>query len=275
MSIYQITAICEEHATAADAVVERVFGNTESEVLKNEPVPNSYFSVESSCSSRPSQWSQGSDYNQLISRPKTARCAVTQDEIAIEAFYKLESVVADYYGKGLLDNNDAKNIGNRLSECRQYLRTDFRIHLKKISRVADHCAQHALSDPNDAWQRSQCTQADNSEESHIHDQFCDRCESCKSALNDVYATIENVKNNEQTAANIRGHEEILAQIVDATKTIVELKRHLVRSFWSDLQRQSIVEQLNESNALLTLDWAQKILPQRYLESQKVCIVLSR
>jgi hypothetical protein len=44
MSIYQITAICEEHATAADAVVERVFGNTESEVLKNEP-SNSIFAT--------------------------------------------------------------------------------------------------------------------------------------------------------------------------------------------------------------------------------------
>jgi hypothetical protein len=50
---------------------------------------------------------------------------------------------------------------------------------------------------------------------------------------------------------------------------MELKKHVVRSYWSEIQRRLIIEKLDRETALLTLDWAQKILPQKHQESQKV------
>jgi len=157
-------------------------------------------------------------------------------------------------------------------DCRQYLITDYKIHVKKNSRVADHCAQHSLSEPLNENLQQLCSQ-NNDNERHLHDQLCENCENCKSFLSDLGDTVQAMIDTEmareiKNVNQLRKLEESLLEIVESEKKIMELKKHIVRSFWSEMQRRKIIENLNPSTALLTLDWAQKILPQRHLESQK-------
>jgi hypothetical protein len=91
----------------------------------------------------------------------------------------------------------SKQLKLKLKDCRQYLTTDYKLHVKKVSRVSDHCAQHALSDPSDEQLQNQCTK-DSENLQHVHDQLCQRCETCRTVIIDLQ---DNVKAMMETEAN--------------------------------------------------------------------------
>ena len=66
-----------------------------------------------------------------------------------------------------------------LFEVAQYYRTDYRLHIKSHSRVPDHCATFALSDPSDKRLSSPCS---SDPHKHSHDLKCDRCQHVNSTL---------------------------------------------------------------------------------------------
>jgi hypothetical protein len=162
----------------------------------------------------------------------------------------------------------------RLAETKQYLRTDFKLHLHRDSSIGDHCMRHALSDPNDDELSSSCSDGP---QPHTHSIKCDRCESLKALLGDVRAAIEDQITlekqkppSEQRNNAISEHAEMLKTAYDCEKRIIDLKKHQLRAVWSEQQQTSIIqEQKEEVEGLLTIDWAQKFLPQKAHETQRV------
>lgn len=56
-------------------------------------------------------------------------------------------------------------------------------------------------------------------------------------------------------------------VKDARATILEMRNHQMRSRHSMKTRAAIVETLNEERALVTCDFAQKVLPRTFYETQ--------
>lgn len=50
-------------------------------------------------------------------------------------------------------------------------------------------------------------------------------------------------------------------------SIFEYMGHKIRAVQQEQQKQNYIEAMDQSTALLTIDWSQKILPQQYREGQ--------
>ena len=75
----------------------------------------------------------------------------------------------------------ADNILIRLKAGRQYLKTDFKIHIASESPCADHCRVFALSRTETEY-KGQCQ--------HQHTITCDRCEDLKNAVSDLQLALD-------------------------------------------------------------------------------------
>lgn len=73
----------------------------------------------------------------------------------------------------------------QLESVIHYLRSDYRIHVKAESRVADHCCFHALSDLINPLLSVDC--------SHNHDMICEQCELGKIFASSVEKTCEDIQ----------------------------------------------------------------------------------
>ncbi len=58
--------------------------------------------------------------------------------------------------------HDIVRLKSILHQSRNYLKLDYKLHITRFSRIADHCANHALSDPNEKKWSEICD--------HQHDQ---------------------------------------------------------------------------------------------------------
>uniref|UniRef100_A0A914CWQ7 Uncharacterized protein n=1 Tax=Acrobeloides nanus TaxID=290746 RepID=A0A914CWQ7_9BILA len=56
----------------------------------------------------------------------------------------------------LVDEENSNFLRTQLLEAKQYLKTDYRLHLKFESKVADHCLKYALSDEKDIYMQMLC-----------------------------------------------------------------------------------------------------------------------
>ena len=70
----------------------------------------------------------------------------------------------------------AIDLQGKLKASKNYLKTDFKVHITDESRCTDHCRAHALSDSMPEFQRK-CF--------HEHNEICDRCEALESSLTEI------------------------------------------------------------------------------------------
>ena len=66
-----------------------------------------------------------------------------------------------------------KETQESLCQIRQYMKSDFKLHITLESQCADHCCTYALSDSKLEFKKK-C--------SHKHNVTCDRCEMLKNTL---------------------------------------------------------------------------------------------
>ncbi|CAF1459416.1 unnamed protein product [Rotaria sordida] len=91
-------------------------------------------------------------------------------------------LVAAYFFLIGLAASDAAELKRDLQNGRNYLKTDYKVHVSCSSTVPDHCSIFSLSDPiNKCWQNI-CD--------HNHDQQCDRCELLKITFVKIRTFIE-------------------------------------------------------------------------------------
>ena len=126
--------------------------------------------------------------------------------------------------------------------------------MSNSSPVASHCSVFSLSDTTDPDLQQQCD--------HSHDKICEQCESLHSTLHSI---TEAVKGASFVTEDARDEAEYLVN--SATLSIKSWICHLLRSVHQDRARLDIIDTLDPEAVLIVNDWAMKVLPQRYRESQ--------
>ena len=122
------------------------------------------------------------------------------------------------------------------------------------SQVASHCSIFALSDSTDLRLKQQCD--------HSHDELCEQCESLHSTLHKISAAIEDASFSTED-----DKDEALYLTSSAMLAIQSWKCHLLRSTHQDQARLDVIDALDSETVFVVNDWAMKLLPQRYRESQ--------
>lgn len=88
----------------------------------------------------------------------------------IQGFVRIQEILKELHAENLLDTPETATLKHAFDEFQVYFRTDFKLHIKEQSRIADHCMVHALSDPIDArFSAPPCA-------THDHDWTCPTCE---------------------------------------------------------------------------------------------------
>ena len=128
------------------------------------------------------------------------------------------------------------------------------MHITEESEVADHCSTYALSDNKDNNLKTTCK--------HDHCQLCERCEALKAAL----SKLEKVLLSAELPSD--EHDDLMYSYQQATQAIRAWKSHQLRSIRQDTSRTYVLENcLDDNSVLITQDWAMKLLPLRYRETQ--------
>ncbi|EGT57965.1 hypothetical protein CAEBREN_25605 [Caenorhabditis brenneri] len=179
----------------------------------------------------------------------------------LEAQEKINEILNNWYQNGKIPSAYRDQLIRGIEESVNYFRTDFRIHLSQESTTADHCMQHALSDPVKPDFQVQCD--------HDHSIKCDRCEMVKNIEGELLdysdSLVKNAENNDQSAVGT--YQEQYGTIKNCLKKMFEFKRHVLRSKYTDQHRAHILSNLGEDEAMITLDFAQKLLPMKFYETQ--------
>jgi hypothetical protein len=67
--------------------------------------------------------------------------------------------------------------------------------------------------------------------------------------------------------DIEERNELRYDFEQAREAIIELMRHLIRAVQQDNAKSILLGQMDEETAFVTIDWAQKVLQQKFRESQ--------
>ncbi|CAF1174941.1 unnamed protein product [Adineta ricciae] len=169
------------------------------------------------------------------------------------AFDCLISIVEELSALGLPAHHVA-SLKKDLQESRNYLKSDYKVHVSCSNQVADHCTTYALSSTDNKCWNQTCD--------HHHDQQCDRCELLKISLAKIEMFIEQY----QMDSSLR--DRLLHRLKQQTQYILEWKAHLLRTIHQDQPRVNILENLDHETAIIHVDWAMKWLPTKYRESTK-------
>ena len=111
----------------------------------------------------------------------------------------------------MIDEDTRKQMKVKLEDSRLYLSTDYRIHVKDCSRVAEHCLNYSLSDEkHPEFCGLPCDEL--LQDSHSHDMKCDRCALFPEVMEDIFNTLDNVLKD---AVGV--DEEILNEVKEECK----------------------------------------------------------
>ncbi|GMR45798.1 hypothetical protein PMAYCL1PPCAC_15993, partial [Pristionchus mayeri] len=181
-----------------------------------------------------------------------------------DAFEDIDDILDTLQGCALLDADMAKLWKYNVAQSRLYLKTDFRLHLKMESKVIDHCYVHSLSDASDS--NFKCQGKD-----HSHTLRCPRCVTMNSCFNEITSLVNSLnKDMEKSHPYKKTVSEMVVRMKHNIEAITEMKKHLVRAGYTDLERTRIIANLNDGEAFVTMDFCQKILAMYKWESQRKC-----
>uniref|UniRef100_A0A914DUL0 Uncharacterized protein n=1 Tax=Acrobeloides nanus TaxID=290746 RepID=A0A914DUL0_9BILA len=158
-----------------------------------------------------------------------------------EGFDEMFEMIEELEELSLIENERGKELTMKLNEAKQYLRTDFRAHVKSSSRVKDHCFNFALSDFKNKNLMQDCSSKP--ENAHEHDMQCLRCEQVRDAMGDFRRTIiELLQDNKDNTIEIQ-LKEMQELLYVAENKIIDMKRHIIRAEFSNNQRVEILSNL--------------------------------
>ena len=171
-----------------------------------------------------------------------------------EAYETIASIVETLgqHGAGAIWS---RNTLRSLSAGKNYLKGTYKSHLGPDEPCIDHCTVFALSDPVEEKFSAAC--------SHTHNQSCAECTGITVVLNDIKATLE----TENLDLNAKQRERAKWEFDHAVSNIKAWKAHLLRTFQQDQARQDALHQLDDQTIMVINDWAMKLLPMRFRETQ--------
>ena len=130
------------------------------------------------------------------------------------------------------------------------------VHCKEKSPCPDHCRHFALSDPTDKLLQGSCNQE--------HLLFCERFEDLKQVVSDIE---EAIQINSSKFFSCEQRHKLLYDFNCAKENIFKWKCHVLRSCNQETAKQKVLSSLDESSALIVIDWAMKFLHSRHREKQ--------
>ncbi|KAK3736988.1 hypothetical protein QZH41_015633, partial [Actinostola sp. cb2023] len=131
-----------------------------------------------------------------------------------------------------LPEETSKDITRRLRAARHYLKTDYKIHVSRADRCADHCSIYAMSIA-DAEFHGKCA--------HDHLITCDRCEDLKNAIVELQLSLSS-SNINYSSSDVQ--EELQYDVDMAALKIEEWKAHVLRANHQDVAKSDIIDSLN-------------------------------
>uniref|UniRef100_A0A914PXG5 C2H2-type domain-containing protein n=1 Tax=Panagrolaimus davidi TaxID=227884 RepID=A0A914PXG5_9BILA len=201
-------------------------------------------------------------------RMKAMECVDYYEATGKNAFEKIANRMDKLCTMNLVDGEWQKEVQQELQETKLYLRTDYRLHIAEKSQVAEHCMNHALSDSHNCEFRSSSCQTD-TDFPHTHNAKCDRCLVFPQTMKKIYEKIaELMDGEEKTKGDHEKLEEIKEELEIYENDILEWKKHVMRSAYSEKCRLQIIDELKEGEALITCDYSMKWIPRHYRETQK-------
>lgn len=96
---------------------------------------------------------------------------------------------------------------------------------------------------------------------HSHENSCISCEDLRTTIKDINNHIETTQLSDEERDNLT----YLFQ--QAVKAINAWKAHQLRTTQQDKARTELLDVLDETTILVTIDWAMKFLPEKYRETQ--------
>ncbi|XP_071180114.1 uncharacterized protein [Mytilus edulis] len=171
------------------------------------------------------------------------------------AITDIQLIIDELNNNGSLTNQQAKNYNDILLQTKKYLKSDYKIHIKEESNVADHCRKFALSDAKNVEYQDECT--------HIHDHICQDCEQ----INELLEGLKNLLAETDLGEKEDKRDEFTFTLSQAWSFLRNWKSHIVRARNQDCAKSEILDNLGQNDIFIVLDWAMKYLPRRYREDQ--------
>ncbi|CAF4218003.1 unnamed protein product [Rotaria sp. Silwood2] len=166
----------------------------------------------------------------------------------VTAFEGLKSMIENL----LIDVHEKTRLTTDLQRAKQYLKSDFKLHVSRLSRVPDHCILFALSERHSQFFSSSCD--------HNHDETCIECTNLKSVIFDIKEAIQKYKSQEIIDRTMYDYD-------DFVESILAWKAHLLRCVNQDQCRTDVLQVMSANSIFLNLDWAMKWNPLSYREGQ--------
>jgi hypothetical protein len=141
-----------------------------------------------------------------------------------------------------IDGQEKTRLITALRSAKQYLKSDFKLHVSRSSNIADHCIMFSLSERHSQFYSSPCD--------HNHDEICMECTNLKSVLYDIKDALQKDKLQESIERTMYDYE-------DFVESISAWKAHLLRCVNQDKCRTTILQELSANSIFLNLDWAMK------------------
>ena len=163
--------------------------------------------------------------------------------------------IANKLGEYNQDQAWEEQIRSRLRYAKQYLKQQYKLHVRLSSPVADHCMMYALSDVKKSLFASACTD-------HQHLESCEQCDDLRQMLEEI-----NQKIHETSFPTAASKRDAQYEWSNAQEAIMEWKKHIIRSVLQDKAKMDIIKSLRPNQVFLQMDWAMKWLPASSREDQ--------
>ena len=174
-----------------------------------------------------------------------------------QGFECLENIASTLRNEQAVSSSWEKECKQQLVDAKRYLKADYKLHLSRDERCADHCIVYALSSPTDASFRDTCD--------HVHNVVCDACRGMETVVKEIGAQIEGISDAGQDEVAKR---KLQFEYGQAKEAIGAWKAHNMRVVNQEPAKQDVLSTLNSNNCLIVMDWAMKFLPLRHREQMR-------
>lgn len=157
-----------------------------------------------------------------------------------QGFECLENIASTLRNEQAVSSSWEKECKQQLVDAKRYLKADYKLHVSRDERCADHCIVYALSSPTDASFRDTCD--------HVHNVVCDACRGMETVVKEIGAQIEGISDAGQDEVAKR---KLQFEYGQAKEAIGAWKAHNMRVVNQEPAKQDVLSTLNCNNCLMS------------------------
>ena len=173
----------------------------------------------------------------------------------MEGFESMKTLAATVQRFGG-DDKPFRDVKKAIADCQFYFRGHFRYQLRWSDECQDHCLSWALSDPTDEAFATQCD--------HEHPKDCFHCQNLRLIIGGLMSLLESFKS--QLGDIVYDDEKFILE--KSYTKILDYKKHCIRAAAQGGSWESLLDSMDETMVLVIVDWAMKLVPERYRETTK-------